>query len=154
MLGSALIVAATAAATAGALSKDIVRTDDGIQFGRVCSLAGCSTGLSVQTDQVRRKLPGARTVQICALDECREVSVVHDGMHMPCAGIDEETVIAVTATIRTESGRVLFADSALVALTLNQPNGSECGPTCYQGAAHIDAGRELLKPGRQIRRAL
>jgi hypothetical protein len=101
----------------------------------ICTLVGCESGVLVR---LTRLPAAARTARVCARGRC---TTLHVRTRRPsdnwafaivrCKSPRNKRV-EVTVELFGVTGTRLRFSSALVRLTArNQPNGPECGPTCW-----------------------
>jgi hypothetical protein len=102
-----------------------------------CTEVGCSSGISVNTNEVARTVKGAAWVTLCIGGDCeteRAVDANAIGRELRKLGPDRRSdgSYEVTVTISNRRGAALLVVSHLVRqLRVSQPNGAACGPTCH-----------------------
>lgn len=116
----------------------------------VCSLVGCSSGISINTNQVARTVKGAAWVTLCIGGDCeteRASAANVVGRQLGKLGPDRrgDGSYEVTLTISNRRGAALLVVSHLVRhLRVLQPNGAACGPTCRLATLELRASRHEL----------
>ena len=101
----------------------------------VCTLVGCGSGVVVTLTRLPQE---AHTAQVCALGRCSSlrISQRHRGQNVLFAEVrcrrPRHKLLHLTVTVFARSGARLRFSSARVRLTnKHQPNGPDCGPTCW-----------------------
>ena len=125
--------------------------DEGSKDERFCTLMGCSSGIGVRLDGLRRALPHATSARLCAGAGCvsgrlgrGETSIVRSEWR----GVPKRPHASYTAdlTILDRHGRVLLHLRRAVELRKFEPNGHACGPTCWFAGLRLDAAQRRLVP--------
>jgi hypothetical protein len=112
--------------------------DEGAKDERFCTLMGCSSGIAVRLDGLRR----ATSARLCAGAGCAsgrlgrgETSIVRREWR----GVPKRA-----HAILDRHGRVLLHLGRAVELQKFEPNGHACGPTCWFAGLRLDAARRRL----------
>ncbi len=125
-----------------------------------CSLAGCDDGIAVAIETVPR---GDRPLYLraCALGKCRQTPVSGNQerrpvslVRLPCPDLSEETSVELTVRVLGANGKVLSIASKQLPIRRFEPNGPDCGPTCWVGNTGFDVQPGRFIPFRQAQEAL
>ncbi|MFD8014007.1 hypothetical protein [Streptomyces sp. NPDC058955] len=118
--------------------------------GRVCTLIGADSGVSVSWDPAA--YPDGARFRLCADEECRERESLREfpfgslQVRLPEEDGPREVAVRLSVTDPAQGGRVVHDGAVRVALRKVTPNGEGCGPTVWQAAVRADP-REGLAPG-------
>jgi hypothetical protein len=104
----------------------------------VCTAIGCSSGVSLDVKKVPK---GATKLTFCVADRCRRVGL--DKKFPTRIGCDGGTSASVSVIARDAENRKVARLSRQVPLTMQQPNGPDCPPTCFVGHVRLD-GKKLV----------
>jgi hypothetical protein len=121
----------------------------GVALSACISLAGCD-GLGARscTDAdcashiravVKNAPPEAALLTLCKPGRCRTVKHRDPAgliTELPCD--DEPATIPITAEVRNSARRVLLSTTTDVELHKVEPNGPDCGPTCWSADLVVD----------------
>lgn len=122
----------------------VVATPSATGESTVCTAVGCSSGVSLDV----KKLPkGATKLTFCVGDRCRRVGLGKKAT--PKIGCDGGPSARVSVLARDAKNRKVAHLSRKIPLTMEQPNGPECPPTCYVGQVRLDGKRLVLIPYRR-----
>ena len=146
VIGSGVIVAAIATAVALAVAS---------AGPSACTLAGCSDGIVVFVAQPAKSPDRPRYIQFCAEGKCNQVRVSgrREWVHLPCPHFDGEQTVALTGRVLGPGRRVLSVATKQVNITSFEPNGHECGPTCWTGHAGFDVREGAFIPAQRAQDA-
>ncbi|MFJ5712680.1 hypothetical protein [Streptomyces sp. NPDC093105] len=117
--------------------------------GRVCTLIGADSGVSVTWDPAA--YPEGARFRLCADEECgeressREFPFGSLQVRLPEEDGPREVAVRLSVTDPARGGRVVHDGSTRVTLRKVTPNGEGCGPTVWQAAVRADP-REGLVP--------
>jgi hypothetical protein len=110
---------------------------------------GCSSGIGVRIEDVRRTLPHAAEVQLCAGPNCVSGRLGRGPVSQAVSrwrGVAKHPHAAYTADLEVldRRGRVLLHLRQAVRLHEFEPNGHTCGPTCWFAELALDAAHGRL----------
>ncbi|MFB9601536.1 hypothetical protein ACFFTQ_00915 [Streptomyces roseofulvus] len=134
-----------------ALSVTALVTATACRFGpgRVCTLIGSDSGVSVGWDPAA--YPDGALFRLCADGECRERESLREfpfgslQVRMPEEDGPREVAVSLSVTDPARGGRVVHDGAARVTLRKVTPNGEGCGPVVWQAAVRADP-RDGLTP--------
>lgn len=109
----------------------------------ICTVAGCNSEVSV----FFKALPTQpRSVGLCVDGRCASTKVDSRnpdvGLHIDCRSRPD--VVKVAVTVRGRGNRVLARASRKAKLAKFEPNGAQCGPTCWTAAFIYHGKRDRL----------
>jgi hypothetical protein len=127
--------------------------DEGAKRELACTAMGCSSGISVNFGDMRRVLPRAADVQLCAGAGCTSWKAQRSDVpwvETEWRGVPKHPHATYTAdvTVLDRRGRVLLHLRQAVHLHKFEPNGHACGPTCWSAVLRLDAAQRRLAPVR------
>lgn len=104
---------------------------------RACSLVGCADGVTVYFWKPVGPVDHAVYVRFCAAGRCDQARVAgrRIAVDLPCPDFDGEQTISLTARVLGRHGEVQSIASKEINIRRLEPNGAECGPTCWVGHA-------------------
>lgn len=109
----------------------------------VCHLVGCDSEIAVVFHEIGR--PRGQSMRLCVDDACRR-AVLRPGaeamVRVPCAG--EPGTSHVVASVISATDKVIARDELNVERHRVEPNGPECGPTCWQASLAFDVSTGQL----------
>lgn len=143
----AAVVLLLIAAPACGADDEPARTAQDPGGGPVCTEIGCSSGVSVQSDDLDRRAPGWRSVTVCLEDRCRRFERGSGGPLLAMVedrSLRSERRVRVRVVVRGRGGRRLLRAQRTVMLRRTQPNGPGCEPVCFQASLRLVGGR--LRP--------
>jgi hypothetical protein len=124
-----------------------------------CTLIGCSSGVGIEIKQLPKELPRARKIDVCVAGQCRHDTVYEigkpEGKYVPKAyrtvlggasGLHGPGPYPVSVTVYDRQGAVLLRVSDSVVMHKYQPNGVDCGPTCFEAPLRLNVGKRMLEP--------
>jgi hypothetical protein len=132
----------------------LAREDDRRELA--CSLVGCTSGIYISNTSAPREsrvLRGATSVRLCVDGRCETNHVRRGELGLfgtEWRGVPKHpnATYAVDLTISDRRGRVLVHAHSAVRLKKEEPNGYECGPTCFIGSLVLEPARQRLRPVR------
>jgi len=108
-----------------------------------CTAIGCDDGVIVTLPRYE----GDVSVRICAGDRCEiargQGSIGWMSVQMPVEGRTAD----VTVTVRDGAGVVVARGRGTAPVTINQPNGPNCPPTCRQVLVTLRGTALVPTPG-------
>lgn len=127
----------------------ITAIDEGTKRELACTAMGCSSGISVKVAGLRRALPQAARVQLCAGAGCASWKPGRWGVpwvESEWRGTPKNPHATYTADVEVldRRGRVLLHLRQAVRLQRFEPNGHACGPTCWFAGLRLDAAHRRL----------
>ena len=112
--------------------------------GEICTLIGCSSGVSVNLLSVSQ-VKGAQRVTVCVNNRCRRFSTTTRVARLNAASLSGDERATVKLVVRGSGDRVLLRVVRRVALRRLQPNGPGCPPICWHRSLKLDvSGRRLV----------
>jgi hypothetical protein len=116
---------------------------------RFCSSVGCTSGVGVRMDGVRRALPHAAVVRLCAGSGCVSGRLGRGPVSQAVSrwiGVPDHPHATYTTDLEVldRRGRVLLHLRQAVRLHKFEPNGHACGPTCWYAGLRLDAAHRRL----------
>jgi hypothetical protein len=136
-------------AVALVLGPTLVMTGSAVELS--CTLVGCTSGVSVRAPDLAYARDDVSRVRVCIYRNCsvlRRDRGVRWQWYQRIA--DRRIVIAVSAAMLDERGRVISSHSRPVTRRPTSPNGRRCGPTCYVGGVVLDARGRLGAPAGEF----
>lgn len=123
--------------------------DEGSKDELACTAMGCSSGISVNFAGLRRALPRAADVQLCAGAGCTSWKAERSDVpwvETDWRGVPKNPHATYTADleVRGRDGRVLLHLRRAVRLHKFEPDGHACGPSCWFAGLRLDAARRRL----------
>jgi hypothetical protein len=123
--------------------------EEGTKRELACTAMGCSSGISVNFAGMRRALPRAADVQLCAGAGCTSWKAERSDVpwvETEWRGVPKHPHATYTAdvTVLDRRGRVLLHLRQAVRLRMFEPNGHACGPTCWFAGLRLDAAHGRL----------
>ena len=112
-----------------------------IQRGRVCTAIGCGDSAVFDLNELR--VPAGTLVDVCAKGSCRQPA---DGTESVLFDLDLDRGETVTFTMRLRASSGSRTLTASVPVRPHQPNGADCGPTCYVVGVKYDLASDSLQP--------
>lgn len=127
--------------------------DEGARKELACTQIGCTSGIGVQFPGLRRAIPRAWDVQVCAGADCVRWKAMHSDLTWVSTawrGVPKRPEATYTADVQVldRRGRVLLHLRRAVRLRKWTPNGPDCPPTCYSATLALDAAHGRLEPVR------
>jgi hypothetical protein len=115
-----------------------------------CTLVGCHTGITINTNEVAKTVKGAAYVTLCIGGKCeterasRANLIGFDGSQLR-GTVRGDGSYDVTLTVSDRRGAAILITSRNVRhLRKLQPNGAACGPTCYVASLELRAREHQL----------
>lgn len=123
---------------------------------RGCSLVGCDDGITVYFWKPVADTDRPLHVRFCAVGECEQarVSGRHIAVDLPCPEFDGEGTVSLTARVLGPNGDVQSIASKEINIRRFEPNGAECGPTCWVGSAAFSVRKSQFVPRDQAQEAI
>jgi hypothetical protein len=112
---------------------------------RGCTAVGCTTGAYVNLSALPLH-PGPKSrVTVCVDQHCTTRSPASSPLvgAQADAPYHDERVVTVTISMTGPDGEVLAHSSVQAQLHRTQPNGADCGPTCYYAALQLTSSGKL-----------
>jgi hypothetical protein len=117
----------------------------------VCTLIGCQSGIRVHLGHIQRLYVRAASLRLCVDQRCwsKPIRPESENLRTQWRGVPRSVYAHyhVSVYVLDASGRVLMRADRTVTLTKNQPNGSECEPTCYGAYLVLEAREARLRIG-------
>lgn len=109
-----------------------------------CTLIGAVSGVSFDFSQIAPRI-GPVLLHACVRTKCRDETIDPDAttkILVTDDTLDGPGPVAVTLVIRSSAQKVIFNESAEVALKKTQPNGPKCPPTAwYESVSALQGGK-------------
>lgn len=118
---------------------------------RACTLAGCDDGISILVAKPSEPVKASRFVRFCAAGKCEQMRVGGRRalVQIPCPGFDGEGTVKLSGRVLGRRGNELSVARKTVNIRILEPNGHECGPTCWVGHTGFDVARGHFIPAKQ-----
>jgi hypothetical protein len=127
-------------------------TDDSTAKGPppvACAEIGCTSGVFLNVEPLRRKLPSAERVKVCLRRRCHTYALAKvDLVNFSVRGLREGQRVGVRLVAMDKRGAAVLRRRARAPVRKVRPNGPQCPPTCFQVAVRLDPKTlRLVVPG-------
>lgn len=114
---------------------------------RVCTAIGCSSGLTVSLeDQAGKALaPLGSRITLCLDDLCRSYRARGAFVQLERPEQSSPGPVRVRLVLRDRKERVIRRLDREVLLSRFEPNGPECGPTCWIAGYQLQSDRRFKR---------
>lgn len=109
-----------------------------------CTVVGCGSGVSIDLRALPLLLGALSELTVCVDKQCHTTRPDAEPLQEVRATNFAKGKSVVSVTMKGPKGATLVSGSVATEFVKDEPNGHECGPTCYSALLHVTAEGKLV----------